>query len=56
MSWKFTHYDINQRLNWLVLQAAYPWIADMAGTPQDPVWHAEGDVLSHTQLVVEAYR
>lgn len=54
MSWKFPHYEVNQPLNWPVLLATYPWIADMAGVPQDPVWHAEGDVLTHTRLVVEA--
>lgn len=25
----------------------------MAQTPQNPIWHGEGDVLAHTQLVVE---
>jgi predicted kinase len=28
--------------------------AELAATPQDPAWHAEGDVLVHTRLVVEA--
>ena len=31
-----------------------PWLAAMAGTRQDEVHHAEGDVLRHTQLVGEA--
>ena len=54
MYWQFPHYNIDQPLYWPLLQATYSWIADMAGVPQDPVWHAEGDVLTHTQLVVEA--
>lgn len=29
-------------------------VAALAGVPQDPVHHAEGDVLNHTRLVVEA--
>ena len=30
-----------------------PEFAQMRETPQNPVWHAEGDVLTHTRLVVE---
>ena len=34
----------------------YPWLRDLAATPQDPHYHAEGDVLTHTRLVAEAPR
>lgn len=30
-----------------------PWLDALAGTPQSPVHHAEGDVLRHTQMVAE---
>jgi len=30
------------------------WIQEMKGVPQDPIHHAEGDVFTHTQMVVEA--
>jgi len=30
------------------------WLRAMDGVPQDPVHHAEGDVLIHTRMVVEA--
>ena len=32
----------------------FPEIAALAGTPQDPYWHPEGDVGTHTMLVVDA--
>lgn len=31
-----------------------PWIAPMAACPQDPEWHAEGDVWTHTRMVCES--
>lgn len=36
------------------LAEAYPWVADMHGVPQDPRHHAEGDVATHTRMVLEA--
>ncbi len=36
---------------WTVTQ---PWFAALRATPQDPVWHAEGDVGVHTELVMQA--
>lgn len=30
------------------------WQAEMAATPQNPKWHGEGDVLTHTKLVFQA--
>lgn len=32
----------------------FPALANMSGTPQDPVWHPEGDVFVHTALVCDA--
>ncbi len=32
----------------------FPEIAAMRGTPQDPEWHPEGDVLAHTGHVLDA--
>lgn len=31
-----------------------PWIQQMAKTPQEPKWHGEGDVWTHTRMVCEA--
>ena len=30
------------------------WIEPMRQTPQDPVWHGEGDVWTHTRMVCES--
>lgn len=32
----------------------FPEIADLCDTPQDPVWHPEGDVFIHTQHCLDA--
>ena len=35
------------------LRPFLPLLADLPKTPQDPEWHAEGDVAAHTALVLE---
>lgn len=42
------------RLDWQGLLDIFPWLQALAGSPQDPIHHAEGDVLRHTQMVCEA--
>lgn len=42
------------RVDWEKTLAAFPWLCALEGVPQDPVYHAEGDVLTHTRIVVEA--
>ncbi len=39
---------------WEALDRELPWIAALRGCPQDPVFHAEGDVWIHTRMVCEA--
>ena len=41
-------------LGWDALLVQYPWLHDLADTPQDPHYHAEGDVLTHTRMVADA--
>lgn len=41
------------RLDWARLDATFPWLRALAGCPQDPVHHAEGDVAVHTRMVCE---
>ena len=41
-------------LDWKGLLERFRWLRAMEGVPQDPVHHAEGDVLIHTRMVVEA--
>ncbi len=45
------------RYDWAALDGLtglHNLLADMARTPQNPKWHGEGDVLTHTRLVCEA--
>ena len=42
------------RVDWQAIQAQFSWIRAMEGIPQSPVHHAEGDVLTHTNMVAEA--
>jgi putative nucleotidyltransferase with HDIG domain len=41
-------------VDWDYYDANYPWIRRLAGCPQDPIHHAEGDVWVHTRMVCEA--
>lgn len=41
-------------VDWQGIERQFPWIRAMAGVPQDPVYHAEGDVLIHTGMVAAA--
>ncbi len=34
------------------LGSVIPWLNDLKKTPQDPGWHAEGDVHIHTGMVL----
>jgi predicted kinase len=42
------------QVDWAALTERFPWVRDLAGCPQDPVYHAEGDVWVHTGMVCEA--
>lgn len=52
--WKFPFYEVDQSIPWDKIEENYSWFRDMKGVPQDPIWHAEGDVFVHTKMVVEA--
>jgi predicted kinase len=41
------------RVPWDDLDRAYAWVRALAGCPQDPTHHGEGDVWIHTRLVCE---
>jgi predicted kinase len=34
------------------LEAIFPLIGELRSTPQDPEWHGEGDVRTHTEMVI----
>src|SRR5262249_31914006 len=42
------------RLDWDALRDEFQFVRDMQGCPQDPVYHAEGDVEIHTRMVCES--
>lgn len=42
------------QVDWPALDARFAWVRHLAGCPQDPVFHAEGDVWIHTRMVCEA--
>lgn len=42
------------RVDWQSIEQAFPAVRQMADCPQDALHHAEGDVLVHTRMVVEA--
>jgi putative nucleotidyltransferase with HDIG domain len=48
---KMKNWIINQNINWDFLRQ-YDWLQNMQNCEQDPIWHAEGNVLKHTQMVV----
>ncbi|TDD87198.1 poly(A) polymerase [Actinomadura darangshiensis] len=39
---------------WEEIRDAFAWVRDMAGVPQDAVYHGEGDVEVHTRMACEA--
>lgn len=53
MSWQFPLFEVGQPVPWSALEDRFDWLRDMHGVPQNPQWHAEGDVFVHTQMVVE---
>ena len=54
MIWKFPTYNPHEAINWEAIEAQFDWFRDMKGVPQDAIWHAEGDVYTHTKMVAEA--
>lgn len=49
MSWQLT-----EQRAWSQLEAQFDFVRDMRGVPQDALHHAEGDVATHTQMVLAA--
>lgn len=44
----------NSAIDWPAIQEIFPVWQDLAACPQDPSYHAEGDVWTHTKMVCEA--
>lgn len=54
MNWQFPYFPAEAIPDWNALEAQFDWLKEMESVPQDPIWHAEGNVLIHTRMVVEA--
>ena len=44
----------DHRVDWEAIESAFPSVRQLEGCQQDSTHHAEGDVLVHTRMVVEA--
>lgn len=47
-------WTISENKQWTELENRFDWVKRMKDVPQDPRYHAEGDVGIHTQMVLEA--
>lgn len=47
-------WQITDNYQWEKVRRRFDWVRDMQGVPQDPVYHAEGDVETHTRMVLDA--
>ena len=54
--WRFPHVPRppDWTVEWEAMRAQFAWVRALAGTPQEPAHHAEGDVATHTRMVAEA--
>ncbi|MEM9940484.1 MAG: AAA family ATPase [Planctomycetota bacterium] len=41
------------KLDWKLIDSSVPGLKALEACPQDPIWHAEGNVLIHTRMVCE---
>ncbi len=55
-SWTFPYcpQEKDWWINWSALESEFDWLRSLANCPQNPLYHAEGNVLIHTKLVCEA--
>lgn len=49
-----TIWKIHDSTDWETLFQSFTWLQDMDGVEQDSIYHAEGDVATHTKMVLEA--
>ena len=47
-------WQIIENYHWDTIRQGFDWVRDMQGVPQDPLFHAEGDVEIHTRMVLDA--
>ncbi|QTE40332.2 AAA family ATPase [Mucilaginibacter gossypii] len=49
-----TMWAITKNKDWTYLETRFDWVQRMKDVPQDAIYHAEGNVAIHTQMVLEA--
>ena len=47
-------WTLSENKEWNHLEQKFDWIKRMSDVPQDQIYHAEGNVAVHTQMVIEA--
>jgi predicted kinase len=54
MNWTFEYTPaVSERFDWQAITEAFDWVQNLKDVPQDPIWHAEGDVYIHTRMVAD---
>lgn len=51
--WRIPNIELSQPLNWEKIETEFDWLTTLRSIPQDSIWHGEGDVFTHTKMVVE---
>lgn len=56
IDWRLPHCPAppHWSVDWPAIERVFPFLAPMAGCEQDPTWHREGDVLTHTRMVCQS--
>ena len=54
MSIDWKTFGMDGAVDWRVIETEFPYASDMAACVQDKIYHAEGDVLTHTRLVMDS--
>lgn len=49
-------WQLSDNKGWPALRQRFAWVEEMHQVPQDPWHHAEGDVGTHTKMVIEALK
>ncbi|NME67236.1 AAA family ATPase [Flammeovirga aprica] len=52
--WEIPGVQIEYPLDWNSIEKEFDWLEELKNIPQDAIWHQEGDVFTHTKMVVEA--
>ncbi|WP_223241497.1 AAA family ATPase [Flammeovirga sp. EKP202] len=52
--WTIPAVQIKTPMDWESVEREFEWLSELKNIPQDSIWHQEGDVLTHTKMVVES--